>query len=114
MAFDLKSPHDMVASLNALCVRLIKDGKCHTRVVNAAAGVHYEHINDRVVTYLDVRHEVSASFASNPSPIDLAMMADYLRAALLIRDPTVKARKVERRLMLVRGAQARKSKAKRT
>jgi hypothetical protein len=34
--------------------------------------------------------------------------------ALLIRQPTVKERKVERRLMLARGEQARKAKARKT
>jgi hypothetical protein len=72
---------------------------------------------DRVkYLYLDVRHVICTVdiYAPADGRRNWMEMDKRIRAALLIKEPSVKARKVERRLMLARGEQARKSKARKS
>jgi hypothetical protein len=76
-----------------------------------------EHATGLKYLYLDVRHVIRViDIYAGPETIsrDRSDMEKRIRAALLIKDPSVKARKVERRLMLARGEQARKSKARKS
>lgn len=77
----------------------------------ADAGVHedYDAPRGALRVYLHVKHLLWQGEVTQDNAH--ANMAKICRA-LLLRSPTAKERKVERRLMLARGGQARKAKAR--
>lgn len=84
-------------------------------MVAASATEEVEPLFYRRRLYLDVRHVLMEgdTMGTFGRP-DWNDINKRMTAALLIKEPTVKSRRVERRLMLARGEQARKSKARRT
>jgi hypothetical protein len=82
-------------------------------VVQVGSSVESYHVGGTNRLYVDVRHLLWERSIYDDSTVPYALIADKLRAALLVRSPAVRSFKVERRLMQARAAQARKSKARR-
>lgn len=104
---------DWARAIEKEAAELIARSLSPAQVVVAFATDEISHYSRTRSLYLDVRHRIMEVNGIAYGKPDWADMGKRIRTALLVKEPSAKSERVERRLMHARAGQARKSKARR-